>query len=183
MSNLLKNILLFLFATQTLFALDLSKPTISYESHTIGEASSKQLPVELHFLVDNPNPMGIKNVKVNSEYFFEGKRFLSSKESIITLKANAKTKITIKADLVYADIIHSGASIAKKVLNGDKTIPIEVKVRLHGNPTLSTKFGVAIKLPFDQSIKQTIHIPISQDSVKKAISNPSEALESFKGLF
>ncbi len=183
MSNFIKNILLFLLTTQTLFALGLSQPNISYDSYFIGEASSKQVPIELYFSVDNPNPIGIKDVKVSSEYFFEGKRFLSSKENIITLKSNGKTKITIKADLLYKNITHASTSIAKKVLNGDKTIPIEVKVRLHGNPTLSNKFGLAIKFSFDKSIKQTINIPIPQDSIKKAISNPSKALESFKGLF
>ncbi len=143
-------------------------PQIDFIDYKVGKASDKKVVVNLNFNANNPNEIGITNLFINYELYYQKKRLLKGDNIKLSLSPKADTKIIIPVEFIYQDIFRVAESFAKKLFSSAKTIPILVKVTIFGDPTIYNNKESGNLFSFETSFDQTIDVPIPRDQIKQA---------------
>jgi hypothetical protein len=143
------------------------KPNFQYHDCQFLDANENQAKLEFKLAAYNPNPVGLKNIVISYELFYEGKRFLSGQDMPIDLVPKDTVMLTLPANVVYREIIAVGGPLAERVLLNGKTLPIRMDAVMKGNPTLYNEIEEGGLFSFSLSISRTVDIPI-ESAVNKA---------------
>ncbi|MFD2180424.1 LEA type 2 family protein [Veronia pacifica] len=146
-------------------SLDLKEPTAEYKSFNIRSVTAKKIALDVILEANNPNNVGLKNLFVDLDVSIEGKRLLKSVNSEIALNASGKSDIRLPIEIVYEELFNSAGAIAGNILRNDSSIPVQLKYRLHGKPTMKDHPISLIPLSVDQESEKTISIPLPEDKV------------------
>jgi hypothetical protein len=101
-------------------------PTFAFTGSVLVETSQNGAIVNFLFIAHNPNEAGLKNITCSYELFVEGKKFATGKDFTLALDPKGDTQITVPATIVYADLYPALGSVVRRILSGQKTIPITI---------------------------------------------------------
>jgi len=139
------------------------KPTFTYTGSELVEASQGRAIVNFLFIAHNPNEAGLKNVTCSYELFVEEKKFLTGKDILLTLDPKGDTEITVPATIVYADLYPVLGSVVRRILSGQKTIPITINAVFSGKPAIYSEAGKETPITFEKRLIKTADIPLAQE--------------------
>lgn len=157
----------------------IKNPTFAYASHRFLGASDSQADMQVTLSSFNPNSIGLKNVTVDYELFYEGKRFLNGADIALELKPMDTTRIVIPASVVYREILAVAGPAAQGLLRNRKSIPVRVDAVLTGNPTLYNEVEEGSLFRFSLKVSRTVDVPIPEDAEEKAEKAVRGALKKF----
>ena len=140
----------------------LEKPTFTYTGAELVEASQSNAIVKFLFTAYNPNEAGLKNITCSYELFVEGKKFLTGQDIPLSLNPKGNTEITVPATIPYADLRPVLGSILRRILSGQKTIPITIEAVFFGKPALYGETGRELPISFEMRFNKTADIPLPQ---------------------
>jgi Late embryogenesis abundant protein len=143
------------------------KPTFTYLGSELVETSQNGATVNFLFTAHNPNEAGLKNVTCSYELFVEGKKFLTGNDIPLALKPNGDTSITVPATISYADLYPVLGSVLRRILSGQKTIPITIEVVLSGRPAIYSEAGEDKPISFERRLIKNADIPLAQERKNK----------------
>lgn len=146
----------------------IKNPTFAYASHRFLGASDRQADMQVTLSSFNPNSIGLKNVTVDYELFYEGNRFLNGADIALELKPMDTTRIVIPASVVYREILAVAGPAAQGLLRNRKSIPVRVDAVLTGNPTLYNEVEEGSLFRFSLKVSRTVDVPIPEDAEDKA---------------
>jgi hypothetical protein len=139
------------------------KPTFTFAGSELVETSQSGATVNFLFTAHNPNEAGLKNVTCSYELFVEGKRFLTGKDIPLTLEPKGDTVINVPATIAYADLYPILGSVLRRILSGQKTIPISIDVVFSGRPAIYSEAGEDRPISFEKRLTKTADIPLAQE--------------------
>jgi len=160
----------------------LKEPEFKYVDYRPGKATVTSIPVFLKFKAINPNEIGLKNVYVSYELYTEGKRFLKGSDIEIHLAPKGETDIVIPAEVVYKDMFRALGPVATKVVMREKTIPVNVQVKIYGLPTVYNEIEEGGLFQFNMTIGKTIDVPVPHDQIDKAANTAIKKIKKSKEL-
>jgi hypothetical protein len=137
-------------------------PTFTYTGAELIETSQSRAIVNFLFSAHNPDEAGLKNVTCSYELFVEGKKFLTGNDIPLELNPKGDTEIKIPATIAYADLAPVLRSIVRRILSGQKTIPVTIDAVLSGRPALSGETGKEYPISFERRVVKTVDIPCSK---------------------
>lgn len=146
-------------ALTNLLSARLEKPAFTYRGTELVEASQGKVAVNFLFIAHNPNAAGLKNVTCAYELFVEGKKVLTGKDLPLQLNPKGDTEITVPATIAYEDLVPVLGSLFRRLLSGQKTIPITIKAVFSGKPALYGEAGKEERIFFEMSLNKTVDIP------------------------
>jgi hypothetical protein len=155
----------------------LEKPSFSYVACRFLGASDRQADLEFTFSSFNPNAIGLKNITVDYELFYEGKRFLNGGDIALNLKPKDTTRIVIPAAVVYREVFEVAGPAAQRILLNRKSIPVRIDAVITGNPTVYNEIEEGALFRFSLKVSRTEEVPIPEDSVDKAKRAVKNALK------
>jgi len=144
----------------------LEKPTFTYTGFELVDTSQSRAIVNFLFTAQNPNEAGLKNVTCSYELFVEGKKFMTGKDIPLSLGPKGETKIIVPATIAYADLSPVLGSLVKRILSGQKTVPITIIADFFGRPALYGEEGKEEFLTFEKRFTKTADIPLTQERKK-----------------
>jgi len=162
---------------------DLVKPTFEYVDHSLGDPTSQMVPIHLNFIAHNPNSIGLKNVFVSYELYSEGKSFLTGSDIPVFLVPNGDTDLVVTAEINYKDLFRAVGPLAKRILRGAKTVPVEAKVRVHGAPIVYNETEEGRLFSFSLSTTRVVDVPIPREKIREARGKVKKKLRNFKKYF
>ncbi len=139
------------------------KPTFTYAGSELVETSQKGAIVNFLFTAHNPNEAGLKNVTCSYELFVEGNKFLTGKDVFLTLDPKGDTEIKVPATIAYADLYPVLGSVVRRILSGQKTIPITIEAVFSGKPAITREAGKETPISFERRLIKTADIPLTQE--------------------
>jgi hypothetical protein len=145
----------------------LEKPTFTYAGSELVETSQSGATVNFLFTAHNPNEAGLKNVTCSYELFVEGKKFLTGKNIPLALEPKGDTEIKVPATIAYADLYPVLGSVLRRILSGQKTIPIAIDVVFSGRPAIYSEAGEDRPISFERRLIKTADIPLAQERRNK----------------
>lgn len=140
----------------------LEKPTFTYRGSELVEASQSRAIVNFLFTAHNPNEAGLKSVTCSYELLVEGKKFLTGKDVPLTLNPRGDTEIKIPATIAYTDLLPVLGSVVRRILSGQKTIPITIDAVFSGKPAIYNEAGIEKSISFEMRLIKTTDIPLPQ---------------------
>ena len=143
------------------------KPTFTYAGSELVETSQGGATVNFLFTAHNPNKAGLKNVTCSYELFVEGKKFLTGKDIPLALEPKGDTAIKVPATIAYADLYPVLGSVLRRILSGQKTIPITIEVVFSGRPAIYSEAGEDKPISFERRLIKNADIPLSQERRNK----------------
>ena len=143
------------------------KPTFTYTGSELVETSQSRAIVNFLFSAHNPNEAGLKNVTVSYELFFEEKKFAKGNDIHLDLNPKGDSEIKVPATIVYTDLLPVLGSIIKRILSGQKTIPITIVAVFSGKPALYGEAGKEEPVFFEKRMTRTVDIPLPQERRNK----------------
>jgi hypothetical protein len=143
-------------------------PSFSYVACRFLGASDRQANLEFALASFNPNSIGLKNVTVAYELFYEDKRFLHGGDIALDLKPLDTTRILIPASVVYREVFAAAGPVAQRLLLNRKSIPVRIDAVISGKPTVYNEVEEGALFQFSLKVSRTEEIPIPEDSVDKA---------------
>jgi len=143
------------------------KPTFTYTGSELVETSQSGAIVNFLFTAHNPNEAGLKNVTCSFELFVEGNKFLTGNDIPLTLDPKGDTEIKVPATIAYADLYPVLGSIARRILSGQKTIPITINAVFSGKPAIYNETGKETPISFERRLIRTADIPLTQERRNK----------------
>jgi len=143
------------------------KPTFTYTGSELVEASQGRAIVNFLFTAHNPNEAGLKNVTCSYELFVEGKKFLTGDDIPLALNPKGDTEIKVPATIAYADLSPILGSVVRRILSGQKTIPITINAVFSGRPAIYSEAGEEKPISFEKRLIKTADIPLQQEKRKK----------------
>jgi hypothetical protein len=146
----------------------IKNPTFAYASHRFIGASDRQADMQVTLSSFNPNAIGLKNVTVDYELFYEGNRFLNGADIALELKPMDTTRIVIPASVVYREILAVAGPAAQGLLRNRKSIPVRVDAVISGKPTLYNDVEEGALFQFSLKVSRTVEVPIPEDAEDKA---------------
>ncbi|MCP3139748.1 LEA type 2 family protein [Pyxidicoccus xibeiensis] len=158
-------------ALQNLLKGAFKKPSISFKTARLADASLSDATVNLVYEVNNPNGFGLDLASVDYSFFVEGKQVVAGKpKKGLNLKANGKSELVFPANVKFADI----APVVETFLNKDRA-----GFKAEGSVGVKTPIGV---LNFPLSKEGTFEVPkIPQVSFQapriKSVSGTSATIE------
>jgi len=141
----------------------LEKPTFTYAGSELVETSQNGATVNFLFTAHNPNEAGLKNVTCSYGLFVEGKKFLTGKDIPLALEPKGDTEIKVPATIAYADLYPVLGSVLRRILLGQKTIPITIDVVFSGRPAIYSEAGEDKPIAFERRLIKNADIPLSQE--------------------
>ena len=141
----------------------LEKPTFTYAGSELVETSQNGATVNFLFTAHNPNEAGLKNVTCSYDLFVEGKKFLTGKNIPLALNPKGDTEIKVPATIAYADLYPVLGSVLRRILSGQKTIPITIDVVFSGRPAIYSEAGEDKPIAFERRLIKNADIPLSQE--------------------
>jgi hypothetical protein len=145
----------------------LEKPTFTYTGFELVEASQSRAIVNFLFSAYNPNEAGLKNITCSYELFVEGKKFLTGKDIPLALNPKGDTEIKVLATIPYADLFPVLGSVVRRILSGQKTIPITIDAVFFGKPAIYSEAGNEKPVSFEMRLSKTADIPLLQERRNK----------------
>jgi LEA14-like dessication related protein len=139
------------------------QPTFTYVGSELVESSQGRAIVNFLFIAHNPNEAGLKNVTCSYELFVEEKKFLTGNDIPLTLDPKGDTEIKVSATIDYADLYPVLGSIVRRILSGQKTIPITINAVFSGNPAIYSEAGKETPITFEKRLTRTADIPLAQE--------------------
>jgi hypothetical protein len=136
------------------------KPTFTFAGSELVETSQSGATVNFLFTAHNPNEAGLKNVTCSYDLFVEGKRFLTGKDIPLTLEPKGDTEIKVPATIAYADLYPILGSVLRRILSGQKTIPISIDAVFSGRPAIYSEAGKETPISFEKRVVKTADIPL-----------------------
>lgn len=155
----------------------IKNPTFAYASHRFIGASDRQADMQVTLSSFNPNAIGLKNVSVDYELFYEGKRFLNGADIALDLKPMDTTRIVIPASVVYREILAVAGPAAQGLLRNRKSIPMRVDAVLSGKPTLYNEVEEGALFRFSLKVSRTVEVPIPEDAENQGKKAVRDALK------
>ncbi|MDB5050465.1 MAG: hypothetical protein JWO30_3536 [Fibrobacteres bacterium] len=143
-------------------------PSFSYVACRFLGASDRQTDLEFTLASFNPNTIGLKNVSVSYELFYEDKRFLNGGDIAVELKPGDTTRIVVPASVVYREIFAVAGPVAQRLLLNRKTIPVRIDAVISGKPTVYNEVEEGALFQFSLKVSRTEEVPIPEDSADKA---------------
>ncbi len=140
----------------------LEKPTFTYTGFELVEASQSRTIVNFLFSVHNPNEARLKSVTCSYELFVEGKKILTGNNIPLELNSKGDTEIKIPATIAYADLFPVLGSVVRRILSGQKTIPITIDAVFSGKPAIYSEAGKEKPISFESRLIKTADIPLPQ---------------------
>jgi len=142
-------------------------PTFTYTGFAVVESSQGRVIVIFLFSAHNPNEAGLKNVTCSFELFVEGTKFMTGNDVPLALDPNGDTEIKVPATIAYADLYPVLGSVLRRILSGQKTIPITVDAVFSGKPALYNEAGEETPVFFERRLIKTVDIPLQQERRNK----------------
>jgi hypothetical protein len=136
------------------------KPTFTYAGSELVETSQRGAIVNFLFIAHNPNKVGLKNVTCSYELFVEEKKFLTGNDIPLALDPNGDTEIKVPATIAYADLYPVLGSVVRRILSGQKTIPITIDALFSGKPAIYSEAGKETPISFERRLVKTADIPL-----------------------
>ncbi|NMO19763.1 hypothetical protein HPC49_21025 [Pyxidicoccus fallax] len=135
-------------ALQKMLAGAFKKPTVSFKTARLADASLSDATVNLVYEVNNPNGFGLDLASVDYAFFVEGKQVVAGKpKKGLNLKANGKSELVFPANVKFADIV----PVVETFLNKDRA-----GFKAQGTLGIKTPLGV---LEFPLSKEGTFEVP------------------------
>ena len=143
------------------------KPTFTYKGAELVESSQSGVIVNFLFIAHNPNEAGLKNVICSYELFAEEKKFLTGKDIPMSLNPKGDTEIKVPATIAYSDLFPVLGSVVRRILSGQKTVPITINALFSGNPAIYNEAGQEKPISFEIRLIKTADIPLVQERRNK----------------
>jgi len=143
------------------------KPTFTYTGSELVETSQGRVIVNFLFTAHNPNEAGLKNVICSFELFVEGTKFMTGNDIPLALSPKGDTEIKVPATIAYADLYPVLGSIIRRILSGQKTIPITIDAVFSGKPAITSEAGKETPISFERRLIKTADIPLTQERRNK----------------
>ncbi len=141
----------------------LEKPTFTYTGSELVETSEGRAIVNFLFSAHNPNGGGLKNVICSYELFVEEKKFMTGTDIPLALDPKGDTEIKVPATIAYADLVPVLGSVIRRILSGQKTIPITIDAVFSGKPAIYIEAGKEQSITFERRLIKTADIPLMQE--------------------
>lgn len=138
-------------------------PTFTYKGSELVDSSQGRAVVNFLFIAHNPNEAGLKNVTCSYELFVEGKKFLTGSDITLALDPKGDTQITVPATIAYKDLYPALGSVVRRILSGQKTIPITIDALFSGKPAIYIEAGKETPIFFERRLAKTVEIPLQQE--------------------
>jgi hypothetical protein len=138
-------------------------PTFTFTGSELVETSQNGVIVNFLFIAHNPNEAGLKNVTCSYELFVEGKKFLTGNDIALALDPKGDTEIKVPATIAYADLYPALGSVVRRILSGQKTIPITIDALFSGKPAIYIEAGKETPISFERRLAKTAEIPLQQE--------------------
>jgi hypothetical protein len=135
-------------------------PTFTYTGSELVEATQGKVIVNFLFSAHNPNKAGLKNVICSYELFVEEHKFLTGNDIPLALDPNGDTVFKVPATIVYADLSPVLGSVVRRILSGQKTIPITIDALFSGKPAIYSEAGKETPISFERRLVKTTDIPL-----------------------
>jgi hypothetical protein len=135
-------------------------PTFTYKGSELVDSSQGRAIVNFLFIAHNPNKAGLKNVTCSYELFVEGKKFTTGQDVPLSLDPNGDTEIKVPATIAYADLSPVLGSVVRRILSGQKTIPITIDALFSGKPAIYSEAGKETPISFERRLVKTAEIPL-----------------------
>jgi hypothetical protein len=145
----------------------LEPPDVAYDRAEVLRVAMSKADVNFHTTIRNPNAVGLQNVRVSYQLFHEDKPFLKGDDILINLAPRAKSALVVPTEIVYIDVYAASARAVKRVLAGDKSIPVRIDLVISGNPTLYDSTRTGSLFPFTVSLSRTENIPLPQEQIDR----------------
>ncbi len=142
-------------------------PTFTYTGAELVESSQSGVIVNFLFSAHNPNEAGLKNVICSYELFVEEKKLMSGKDLPLTLNPKGDTDIKVPATIVYRELFPVLGSVVRRILSGQKTIPVTINALFTGNPAIYGEAGKEQPVSFKMRLVKTADIPLTQERRNK----------------
>ncbi|QQR44015.1 LEA type 2 family protein [Myxococcus xanthus] len=124
------------------------KPTLSFKTARLADASLSDATINLVYELNNPNGFGLNLAEVDYAFFVEGKQVVAGKpRSGLALKANGKSELVFPANVKFADIV----PVLETFLKQDKAA-----FKAQGTLGVKTPIGV---LSFPLAKEGTFEVP------------------------
>jgi LEA14-like dessication related protein len=146
----------------------LKPPDVAYDRAEVLRVAMSKADVNFHTRINNPNVVGLQNVRISYQLFHEDRPFLKGNDILIDLAPRTESPLVVPTEIVYTDVYAASSSLVQRVLAGDKNFPVRIDLVISGNPTLydSTKSGSLF--PFTVKLSRTENIPIPQEQIDRA---------------
>jgi hypothetical protein len=139
------------------------KPTFTFSRADLVETSQIGVTMNFLFIAHNPNDAGVNNITCSYELFVEGKRFMTGKHISVELEPRGDTEINVPSTIAYADLYPVLGSVLRRILSGQKTIPITIVAVFSGRPATFTEAGKETLISFEKRLIKSADIPLAQD--------------------
>ena len=144
------------------------KPTFTYRGAELVDASQGRVIMNFLFTAHNPNEAGLQNVTCSYELYVERRKFLTGNDIPLALNPHGDTEIKVPATIAYADLAPVLRSVIRRIVSGQKTIPVTIDAVLSGRPAL---YG-DIPISFERRLVKTADIPLQQERKSKVPEAP-----------
>jgi LEA14-like dessication related protein len=133
---------------QQLLAASFIRPTLTFKSASLADLSLGSATVNLTYLVDNPNPIGLELASVDYAFFVEGKQVVAGKPPAgLRVPAGGQAEVVLPASVRFQDIV----PVLETFLTRDQASYVA-----RGSVGVDTPIGL-ISLPFEK--QGTFDIP------------------------
>ncbi|RXJ74912.1 hypothetical protein CS022_01600 [Veronia nyctiphanis] len=151
--------------------MEFEEPTFTYKDYDISNVTPQEVTAVFNVEAANPNAYGVNEIFADYELFVEGNRLVQGSKLDINLNANQTSDIQIPATIRYDELLKPLGAVTRQVLLGKASIPVDVELKIYGQPSLSSGFLDISPFPINRTIKKTIDIPIPKDksSLLKAL--------------
>jgi hypothetical protein len=146
-----------------LLTLRLEKPTFTYRGSELVETSQSGAIVNFLFSAHNPNEGSLKNITCSYELFVEGKKLLTGNDIPLALGPKGDTEIKVPATIAYTDLFPVLGSVVRRILSGQKTLPITINAVFSGKPAIYSEAGKEKPISFEMRFIKTADIPLPQE--------------------
>ena len=158
----------------------LQKPEFKYIKHTVAVPTLEDVIVNLEIDAYNPNAIGLKNIFLDYELGYEGKRVVSGQRIELQLAPQAHTTIPVPVKVVYKEIYNAVGPAVRDIIIGKNSLPLDITLKIYGNPTVYNDIQTGNLFSFSHTINQRVDVPIPKDQIKNKIN---ENLDKLKKLF
>jgi LEA14-like dessication related protein len=163
----------------------LENPTFRYVSSTTTKVTPHQANINVVLAAYNPNAIGLKNVTLSYELFFQSTRFLKGHDIPIALKPKATTRITVPVEIVFNDVWRIAGPATKQLFSAKHSIPIRVDASIVGKPTVYNSLKQGSFFHFTVKVSRMVEVPLSTIGrelgkvVQKMVKNRVRAVKRF----
>jgi LEA14-like dessication related protein len=145
----------------------IENPSFEFLRCDLKKATDKYFNIECFVLAQNPNLIGLKNIYISYEIFVEDKRLINGREIYVELAPKGETELKVPASISYNDLLHALEPVLGRIFSNQKTIPITIKTRIYGQPTLYNGVEEGSLFSFERRLSKTIDVPMPEDEINR----------------